>query len=47
MSDERVQNWVLAAELDKIAHRAVVFPLVPQPVEFPLFSLYSWKLQPP
>jgi hypothetical protein len=47
MSEVGVQNWVLVAEVDKVAKRAVVFPWVPQPVWAPLFYLYTWKLWPP
>jgi hypothetical protein len=44
MSEAGVRNWVLVAEVDKLAHRVVVFP---QSVYVPLFSLYIWKLQSP
>jgi hypothetical protein len=44
MLEVGVQNWVLVAEVDEVAQRAVVFPQVPHPVQAPLFSLYTWKL---
>jgi hypothetical protein len=43
----RVWNWVPVAEVDRVAHRVMVFPQAPQPVQAPLFSPYPWKLQPP
>jgi hypothetical protein len=38
---------VPVAEVDKVTHRVVVFPQVPQPVQAPLLSRYTWKLLPP
>jgi hypothetical protein len=46
MLEVRVRNWVPVAEVDKVAYMVVVFPGVPQPVQAPLFSLYTWKSWP-
>jgi hypothetical protein len=47
MLEAGVQIWALVAEVDEMAHRAVVPPQVPQQVQAPLFSLCTWKSQPP
>jgi uncharacterized protein YbgA (DUF1722 family) len=37
-----MKNWALVAEVARVAHWVVVFPQVPQPVQAPLLSLYTW-----
>jgi hypothetical protein len=40
MLEVGVQNWALVAEVDRMVHRMVAFPQVPQPVQVPLLSLH-------
>jgi hypothetical protein len=39
-SEVGVQKWVLVAEVERAAHRVVVLPQLPQPVQ--AFSLHMW-----